>query len=102
MKKFWTSDRSYELPPDLRPQPRWKQHRAALVAWWQRSRDRRQRAYTNLKTTGRRALTLAISLVGATLVSYGAWMIYAPAGMVIGGLLLWAIQWNYGSERGSG
>lgn len=88
--------------PLLDPQPRWKQYRARLVAWWQRSRDRRQRAYTNLKTAGRRALTLAISLVGATLVSYGAWMIYAPAGYLVAGGLLWAIQWNYGDEGSDG
>lgn len=50
---------------------------------------------------GRRALTLAISLLGAMLVSYGVWQVYAPAGFVTGGILLWAVQWNYG-EGGKG
>jgi hypothetical protein len=29
-------------------------------------------------------------LAGAGLVSYGAWLVYAPAGFVVGGLLLLA------------
>jgi hypothetical protein len=88
--------------PLLDPQPAWKRNQAELVAWLRRSRDRRQRALKNLKTAGRRALTLAISLVGATLVSYGAWMIYAPAGYLVAGGLLWVIQWNYGDEGSDG
>ena len=88
--------------PLLDPLPRWKQYRARLVAWWRRSRDARQRTLKSLGNAGRKGLTLAISLVGATLVSYGAWMIYAPAGYLIAGLLLWAIQWNYGDEGSDG
>jgi hypothetical protein len=88
--------------PDLTPLPVWKQHRARLVAWWRRSSDRRQRALKDLRKAGRRGLTLAISVVGATLVSYGVWDMYPPAGFVTGGALLWAIQWNYGSEGSDG
>lgn len=88
--------------PLLDPLPKWRQRQARLVAWWQRSRDQRRNAYRNLKKAGRKGLTLAISVVGATLVSYCAWLIYAPAGYGVAGLLLWAIQWNYGDERGSG
>lgn len=88
--------------PLLDPLPWWKQRRAALVAWWRRSKDARQRTLKNLGNAGRRGLTLAISLVGATLVSYGAWMIYAPAGYLVAGGLLWAIQWNYGDEGSDG
>lgn len=29
-------------------------------------------------------------------------MIYAPAGFIVGGLLVWAIQWNYGDEGSDG
>ena len=88
--------------PDLTPLPVWKQRRARMVAWWRRSRDRRRTACRTLKNTGARLLTLAISLVGATLVSYGVWSIFPPAGYVAGGLVLWALQWNYGKEEGSG
>lgn len=101
-RKRWTGDRSYELAADLRPQPKWRQQRDRLIASWRRSRDRRSSAYRNLKKAGRKGLTLAISVVGATLVSYAAWMIYAPAGYGIGGILLWAIQWNYGDKEGEG
>lgn len=87
---------------EFKPLPRWKQRRAAVVAWWRRSRNRRQEHYRNLTNAARVGLTLAISLLGATLVSYGAWTVYAPAGYIIGGLLLWAIQWNYGDKEGKG
>lgn len=88
--------------PLLDPQPRWRQRRAALVAWWRRSRNQRQQGLKNLKKTARRALTLAISVVGATLVGYGVWMIYAPAGFIVGGAALWILQWNYGDREGEG
>lgn len=84
--------------PLLDPQPKWRQIQARLVAWWRRSRDSRRNAYRNLKKAGRKGLTLAISVVGATLVSFGVWSVYAPAGYITAGALLWAIQWNYGEE----
>ena len=88
--------------PDLTPLPVWKQRQRALVAWWRRSRDRRRTAYQGLRKAGARALTLAISMVGATLISYGVWSVYAPAGYVVAGVLVWAIQWNYGEEESDG
>lgn len=91
-----------KLAPDLTPQPVWKQKRAALVAWWRRSRDRRRIATKNLTKAGRTGLTIAISLVGATLISYGVWSVHRPAGLIVAGLLLWVIQWNYGKEEGDG
>ena len=87
-------------PDDLTPQPGWKQRRDRLAAWWNRSRDSRARKRDSLKKAGRKGLTLAISMVGAILVSYGAWTIYAPAGYIVGGLLTWAVQWNYGEGDG--
>ena len=84
--------------PLLDPQPKWRQHRDRLVASWRRSRDSRRNAYRNLKKAGRKGLTLAISVLGATLVSFGVWSVHHPAGYVVAGLLLWAIQWNYGEE----
>jgi hypothetical protein len=41
-------------------------------------------------------------MAGATLVSFGAYQIYAPAGYLTAGLLLWALQWNHGNEEGQG
>ena len=87
---------------DLTPLPMWRQRQRALVAWWRRSKDRRQTAYHNLRITGARALTLAISLLGATLVSYGVYSVYEPAGFITAGLLLWGVQWNYGDEGSDG
>lgn len=84
------------------PLPVWKQRQRALVAWWRRSKDRRQTAYRTLRITGARAFTLAVSLLGATLVSYGVHSVYEPAGFIAAGLLLWAVQWNYGDEEGDG
>jgi hypothetical protein len=87
---------------DLTPLPAWKQKRAALAARWRGARDSRVRAYAILRKAGRKGLTLAISVVGAILVSFGAWQVYAPAGFVAGGILLWVIQWNYGGEGSDG
>lgn len=85
---------------DPKPQPEWRQHRARMVAWWRRSRDSRQRAVTATRNGAARLLTLAISMLGAILVAYGVWAIYAPAGYITGGILLWAVQWNYGGSDG--
>lgn len=87
---------------EFTPLPKWRQRQRALVAWWRRSRDRRRNAYQSLRKAGRKGLTLAISMVGAILVSYAAWMFYPPVGYAVGGVLLWAIQWNYGDKEGDG
>lgn len=47
-------------------------------------------------------MTLAISMVGVTLVSYGVWSVHHPSGYAVAGLLLWAVQWNYGDKEGDG
>lgn len=86
-------DRSYEVHEDLKPLSR-------RVQWWRRTRDQRQRAFTAFKSASAKVLTLAISVLGATLVSYGAWMIYAPAGFIVGGLLTWVLLWSHEQDRG--
>lgn len=83
---------------DPKPQPRWKQDRDRVVASWRRSRDARRRTAETLRSWVAQLLTLAISMLGAILVAYGVWTIYAPAGYITGGLLLWAVQWNYGGS----
>lgn len=45
-------------------------------------------------------MNLAVSCAGAILVSYGVWMIYAPVGYTIGGLLVWAVQWSHEQDKG--
>ncbi len=98
---------------DPKPLPRWQQRRLeALARWrkwrsvrrieWERSRNVRHRRLTAFKRVGHRVWTLAISLVGATLVSFGVSLYSRPAGLIGGGLLLWASQWNYGTGRGEG
>lgn len=91
-----------KLDPSLTPLPVWKQRQRALTAAWRRSKDRRRKARQTLAKTGARALTLAISLLGATLVSYGVYSVYEPAGFIAAGLLLWGVQWNYGDEESDG
>lgn len=78
---------------DLKPLPRWRQ-------WWRRTADRRRRAGKILASVGRRGLTLAISVLGVMLISYGVWSVHHPAGFVVAGLLVWAVQWNYGDREG--
>lgn len=86
----------------LKPQPVWRQKRAYAVAWWKKNAIRRRSAYTTLKNVGLRALTLAISTLGAILVAFGVYETFEPAGYIVGGLLLWLIQWNYGDKEGDG
>ena len=87
---------------DLTPLPNWKRRRLELVAWWRRTRNQRQRAYKSFKTTALRALTLAISVLGGILISYGVWQTYAPAGYVVGGALCWVLQWSHEQDKQRG
>lgn len=80
---------------DLKPLPRWRQ-------WWNRTADRRHRGRKILASAGRRALTLAISVLGVMLISYGVWSIHHPSGFIVAGLLVWAVQWNHGDREGEG
>lgn len=83
------------------PYPLWRQRLLRAQAAWRRSKDRRLKAYCAFRIAGRQGLTLAISLLGAILVAYGMGMIARPAGFIVGGVLLWVLQWNYGGRRGS-
>lgn len=87
---------------EFKPLPVWKQRWRAVQAAWRRSKDRRRRACATLANAGRKGLTLAISMVGVILISYGVWSFHHSAGYVVAGLLLWGVQWNYGKEEGSG
>lgn len=89
---------------DLTPLPRWRQTVAKWSHKWRMGRGRRAKAYANLKIVGARGLTLAISVLGAMLISYGVWQIYAPAGYIVGGLLCWVLLWSHeqDAKRGNG
>lgn len=88
-----------DLPDDLRPLPVWKQRLARFRAWWKRSKDRRRKGYRTLAIAAQRLLILAISVAGATLISYGAYLIYAPGGYIVGGLLAWVLLWSHEQDR---
>lgn len=86
--------------PDLTPLPKWKQKRAALVAWWRRTRNPRQTAYTSFKSGVQKVLTLAISVVGAMLVSYGVWKYTPGLGYVTAGFMCWLLLWSHERDKG--
>lgn len=47
--------------------------------------------------------SLAVSVLGATLIAYGVWSVYAPAGYLTAGVLVFALQWSHEKDReGSG
>lgn len=77
---------------DLTPLPK-------RVQWWRKSKNRRQAALTTLKNTTARALTLAISVAGAILISYGVYSVYPPAGYLVAGVLVWVLQWSHERDR---
>lgn len=87
------------MSDDLMPQPAWKQKRDRLVSWWRKSKDRRQAALKTLRNAGAKALTLAISVAGGMLISYGVWRVYPPAGFVVGGLLCWLALWSHEQDE---
>lgn len=45
-------------------------------------------------------LTLAISTAGATLISYGVYRIYEPAGYIAGGFMCWLLLWSHERDKG--
>lgn len=84
---------------DLTPLPAWRQRWNAHRDRWKKTRNRRKQRLAAFASLARRGLTLAISGTGATLVAIGVYQVFAPAGWIAGGLLLWAVQWNHG-DRG--
>ena len=66
--------------------------------WAGRKTVRRAR----LRSFVSRITVLAFPLAGATLVSYGAWNIYAPAGYIVGGVLLVVLERRIETELTGG
>jgi ABC-type spermidine/putrescine transport system permease subunit II len=83
------------VPSDFKPLPR-------PVRWWRETRNQRQAALTTLKSTAAALLTLAVSVLGAILVSYGVYQVYVPAGYVVGGLMCWLLLWSHEKDKGGG
>lgn len=56
----------------------------------------KQRLAAILKAAGSLAPALgrdSVGVAGAALVAYGAWLIYEPAGFIVGGAMLLAAAW---------
>lgn len=77
---------------DLKPLP-------ARVQWWRRTAGRRQNALIAFKAMVATLVSLAVSVVGATLVAYGVWTMHAPSGYIVGGILVYALQWSHEKDR---
>lgn len=80
------------MDPDLKPLPR-------HVQWWRRTRNQRQAALTTFKAKAAQAVILAITVAGATLISYGVWMIYPPLGFITAGLMCWTLLWSHEQDK---
>jgi hypothetical protein len=80
------------MSDDLTPLPR-------RVQWWRETAKQRQRALKTFGTMAAKASVLAFSALGATLISFGVYQVYAPAGYVVGGILVWALQWSHEQDK---
>lgn len=78
------------------PLPAWKRR-------WNEGAVRRARALLAFKAMVGTAVSLAISVLGATLIAYGVWSVYNPAGYLVAGVLVFVLQWSHEKDReGSG
>ena len=81
------------MSSDLTPLPRWLQ-------LWRSTRNRRRAALVAFKSAVAALTVLAVSVLGAILVSYGVFQVYAPAGYVTGGLMCWLLLWSHEKDKG--
>ena len=86
--------------PDLTPLPIWRQKVARFKDQWRRSKDRRKVVYSTLVSAGTAMLSLVFAVAGATLIAYGVYEVYRPAGFVTGGIMCWVLQWSRERDRG--
>ena len=84
---------------DLKPLSTYQQYLRHWKAVWHRTRYRRQTAYKTFKTGVAKLLTLAVSVLGATLIAYGVYQVYAPAGYVTGGIMCWLLLWSHEQDE---
>ena len=79
---------------DLKPLPAWRQK-------WRAGRIRRGKLYASLRKVGAKAASLAVSGAGAILIAYGVYSVFEPAGLVVGGILCWVLQWSHAKDGGA-
>lgn len=77
---------------DLVPLPR-------RVQWWRSTADRRRSAWVSLQSVARSLLTIAITVLGGTLISFGVYSVYRPAGFVVAGLICWLLLWSHEQDK---
>lgn len=85
--------------PMTDPLPAHRRKWLELKSWWVRSRNRRQKARRDLWNAGQKATAFAFQWVGGTLISFGAYQMYSPAGYVVGGLICWLLLWSGETDR---
>lgn len=47
-------------------------------------------------------VSLVIAVLGATLIAYGVYSVYPPAGLVVAGVLVWVLQWSHEKDKEGG
>lgn len=77
---------------DLTPLP-------PLKRWWRSTERRRREAGRRTLAVLGGLLTVAASVLGGTLISFGVYRIYEPAGLMVGGLVVWLLQWSHERDR---
>lgn len=77
---------------DLKPLPVWRQR-------WNASASRRRKALIAFKAMVGTLVSLAIAVLGATLIAYGVWAVYPPAGFTVAGVLVWVLQWSHEKDK---
>lgn len=74
---------------------RWRE----MKAWWVRSRNRREQGLKSLWNAGQKATAFAFQWLGGTLISFGVYQTYPPAGYIAGGLICWLLLWSGEADR---
>lgn len=77
---------------DLTPLP-------TRVQWWRSTAGRRQKALLAFKVMVGTLVSLAVSMLGATLISFGVYSVYRPAGLIVAGVLVFVLQWSHEKDR---
>lgn len=81
------------------PLPTWQRRARELAAYWRRTKNRRRETRKSFESGAAKLLTLAISVLGGILISYGVYQVYAPAGFVTGGFMCWLLLWSAEQDK---
>lgn len=55
-----------------------------------------------MRIAGGKTLTLANSVLGGTLISFGVWMMHQPIGYIVAGVTVWYLQWSHEQDKRRG